>query len=223
MFIKTIQLFFFLACFSYGFSQQAYRLNAEILTKTRLPDSTFQISKGVIHYDKNIKKIIFDFSFPEKEKVVLFDTLLFKYRAGKLVEKTTSFLIPDQSFFHFILNGNMANFGFDQANFEAKGIEKKKDQVITTWLPPDHIKKYISKVLVATKNKQLYSITVMGSEGKVLNRQILKNYHNINGHDIPYEVLIATYLDDEVMYQVITLDKVILNEAGNNQNYNHAL
>lgn len=223
MFRKTILLLCFAAFFTFGFSQQAYRLSAEILTKTRMPDSTFQISKGTIHYDKNIKKIIFDFTFPEKEKVVLFDTLLFRYQDGKLAEKTTSFLIPNQSFFHFILNGNMANFGFDQALFEAKGIEKKKDMVITTWLPPDHIKKYISKVLVATRNKQLYSITLMGPGEKVLNRQILKNYHLIDGFEIPYEILIATYLDDRVMYQVITLDKVVLNEEGNHSKYNHEL
>lgn len=216
-------LLVFMTGFLPGQAQHAYRLKADILTKTRLPDSTFQVSKGVIHYDQNIKKIIFDFSFPDKEKVVLFDTLMFRYRDGKLLEKTSSFLIPDQSFFHFILNGNLSNYGFDQANFQAKGSEKKKDLVITTWLPPDHIKKYVSKVLVATRNKQLYSITMMGPEEKVLNRQILKDYRLVNGQLIPHEVLMATYLDEQVMYQIITLDHVILNEEANHQHYNHAL
>jgi hypothetical protein len=220
---RILILLFFMSSFLHGQAQHAYRLKADILTKTRLPDSTFQVSKGVIHYDKNIKKIIFDFSFPDKEKVVLFDTLMFRYRDGKLLEKTSSFLIPDQSFFHFILNGNLSNYGFDQANFTAKGSEKKKDLVITTWLPPDHIKKYVSKVLVATRNKQLYSITMMGPEEKVLNRQILKEYRLVNGQMIPHEVLMATYLDEQVMYQVITLDHVILNEEDNHQHYNHAL
>ena len=209
--------------FQLGNAQIAYRLKADILTKTRLPDSTFQISKGIIHYDKNIKKIIFDFTFPEKEKVVLFDTIMSRYRNGEMVERTSSFLIPEQSFFHFMLSGNISNYGFDEANFLAKGIEKKKDMVITTYVPPDNVKAYLSKILVATKNKQLYSITMMGPDGNVLNRQILKKYHVINGLDIPYEILIATYIDDKVMYQVISLDKVVLNEEGHDENYNYEL
>lgn len=218
---KPLILFLLLIVFQMGHAQMAYRLKADILTKTRLPDSTFQISKGVIHYDKNIKKIIFDFSFPEKEKVVLYDTVMFRYREGKLIEKSSSFLIPEQSFFHFMLSGNISNFGFDEANFEAKGIEKKKDMVITTYIPPENVKAYLSKILVATKNKQLYSITMMGPHENVINRQILKNYHIINGLEIPYEILIATYLDEKVMYQVITLDHVVLNEEQNNDSYNY--
>lgn len=220
---KPVLLLLFLIISHLGYTQMAYRLKADILTKTRLPDSTFQVSKGLIHYDQNIKKIIFDFSFPEKEKVVLFDTLMFRYRDGQLIEKTTSFLVPEQSFFHFILSGNLANFGFDQAQFTARGIEKKKDLVITTWLAPEHLKKYLSKVLVATRNKQLYSITMMGPDEKVLNRQILKDYRLVNGQLIPHEVLLATYLDEQVMYQIISLSKVLLNEENNQQLYDHAL
>lgn len=223
MFIKFIFLILFSSILFAANAQYNYRIKANILTKTRLPDSTFQISKGQIHYDQNIKKIIFDFTFPEKEKVVLFDTLMFRFRNDTLVEKNKNFLIPEQSFFHFILSGNLSNFGFDEANFEAKGIEKKKDLIITTWLPPESLEKFISKVLVASKNKQLYSITLMGPEGKILNRQILKDYHLINGVSIPYEVLIATYLDGSAMYQVITLDNVILNEVGNDENYNYEI
>ncbi|MFA9391420.1 MAG: hypothetical protein ACERKD_16545 [Prolixibacteraceae bacterium] len=221
---KKLVLFFLLLLPGLiGNAQMAYRIKADILTKLRLPDSTFQISKGVIHYDKNVKKIIFDFTFPEEEKVVLFDTTMFQYRAGNLMEKTTNFLIPEQSFFHVILSGNSSNYGFKEANFEAKAIEKKKDLVITTYLPPENIKPYLSKIIVATKNKLLYSITMMGPNGNVLNRQILKNYHLINGLEIPYEILIASYFNEKVLYQMISLDNVVLNEENNNESYNHAL
>lgn len=220
---KLALLQILLLAFLLGNAQQAYRLKADILTKTRLPDSTFQISKGVIHYDQNIKKIIFDFTFPEVEKVVLYDTIMARFQNGILKETSKSFLIPEQSFFHFMLSGNISNYGFDEANFEAKGIEKNKDMVITTYLPPENVKPYLSKILVATKNKQLYSITMFDPEGEVINRQILKNYHLIGGMDIPYEILVATYIDDKVMYQVITLDEVVLNEENNDNNYNYEL
>jgi len=221
---NLVSFLFFLSLFNFGYSQYAYRINADILTKTRLPDSTFQISKGKIHYDQNIKKIIFDFTFPEKEKVVLFDTLMYRYSNNKLIGKSRNMLIPNQSYFHFILSGNMSNFGFDKSNFVAKGIEKQKDMIITTWLPPDALKKYISKVLVATKNKQLYSVTLLNGEGNIINRQILKNYKLINGIDVPHEILVATYIEvGKPMYQIITISNVVLNEPGNNHNYDYDL
>lgn len=221
---KTLLLLVILfSCSSIVQAQFAYRLKADIMTKTRLIDSTFQISKGQIHYDQNIKKIIFDFTFPEKEKVVVFDTLMYSFKNGAAPIKAKSLLVPEQSFFQFILSGNMTNYGFDKSNFKIKGSEKSKDMVITTWIPPDALKKIISKVLVATKNKQLYSVTLLDGKEKVINRQILKNYKVINGMDIPHEVLVATYLESGTMYQIITLSNVVINEPGNDKNYNYAL
>ena len=222
--IKRITLLvFFLRLFFSGFSQLAYRISADILTKTRLPDSTFQISKGKIHYDQNFEKIIFDFTFPDVEKIVLFDTLMYQFKDGNLINRSKNFLIPKQSYFQFILSGNISNYGFDNLNFEAKKIEKKKGMIITTWEPPDYVKKYISKILVSTKNKQLYSVTIIGKEEKIINRQILKKYHLINGVDVPYEILVATYLESGTMYQIITLNNVVLNEQGNDQLYDYEL
>jgi hypothetical protein len=198
-------------------------MSADILTKTRLPDSTFQVSKGKLFYDQNYKKIIFDFTFPQKEKIVLFDTIMYTFRADTLYSKSPNLLIPDQSLFHFILKGKMANYGLDQTNFEMKGFEKKNDMVITTWIPPEFLKKIISKVLVATKNKLLYSVTMVDVNGKVMSRQILKNYKLIQGLDIPSEILIATYLERGNIFQIITMDNVVLNEPKNDKKYDHDL
>jgi len=216
-------LFIFLSVGLFGYSQFAYRMAADILTKTRLPDSTFQVSKGKLFYDQNYKKIIFDFTFPQKEKIVLFDTIMYTFRADTLFSKSINLLIPDQSLFHFILKGKMANYGLDQTNFEMKGFEKKNDMVITTWIPPDFLKKMISKVLVATKNKFLYSVTMIDASGKVMSRQILKNYKLIQGIDIPSEILIATYLEKGSIYQIINMDNIILNEPKNDQKYDRDL
>jgi hypothetical protein len=122
------------------FPQFAYRITGDILTKTRMPDSTFQVSKGKMYYDQNYKKIVFDFSFPQKEKVVLVDTTMYIYRADTLYGTARNFLIPEQSFFHYMLSGKMSNYGLEASNFKAKGFEKKKDLVITTWEAPAEIK-----------------------------------------------------------------------------------
>ncbi|MDA3882432.1 MAG: hypothetical protein PF481_04060 [Bacteroidales bacterium] len=219
---KTLFISFFLTFFSLlSFGQYAYRIHADILTKTRMPDSTFQISNGKIHYDKNYQKIIFDFTFPEQEKIVLLDTLMYHFRDDSLVKTSRNMLIPDQSVFHFIMSGNLSNFGFENAGFKATSIDKENDLVITTWIPPDMIKEHISKVLVATKEKQLYSITLFDANKQVMNRQILKKYQWIDNIEVPHEILIATYTDSGTMYQIISLKNVKLNEEGNNQTYNY--
>jgi len=216
---KGLLLFLFLSLGLLGYSQYAYRMRADILTKTRLPDSTFQVSKGKLFYDQNHKKIIFDFTFPQKEKIVLFDTVMYTFRADTLYSRSPNLLIPDQSLFHFILKGKMANYGLDEARFSMKGFEKKGDMVITTWIPPDILKKMISKVLVATKNKLLYSVTMIDSKGKVISRQILKNYKLSQGIDIPTEILIATYLEKGNLYQIINMENVMINEPTNDEKY----
>ncbi len=207
-----------------GFSQMAYRMKADIFTKTRMPDSTFQVSKGKLLYDKNYKKIIFDFSFPQKETIVLFDTIMFTFKGDTLFSKDKNLLIPDQSLFNFILLGKMANYGLEETKFTMKGFEKKNDMVITTWIPPDPLKKFFSKVLIATKNKLLYSITVVNEDGKVINRQILKKYVSQQGIDVPSEILIATYPEKGgSIYQVINMQNIVINEQKNNDLYDKEL
>lgn len=200
-------------------AQMAYRIEADILTKTRLPDSTFQISKGKIFYDKNVKKIIFDFSFPQPEKVVLFDTVAYTFENENLITTSKNLLIPEQSIFHSMLMGSITRYGFDESLFVANGIDKKKDLVITTWLPREGLSSVFSKILVASKNKQLHSITMFDTEGETMNRQILKEYKLIENSEIPHEILLATYTEKGVVYQVITLKNVILNNTVNDSNY----
>ncbi|HOO83400.1 MAG TPA: hypothetical protein PLS94_02460 [Prolixibacteraceae bacterium] len=221
--LKFFLLFLFCWLGLQANAQLAYRLKADILTKTRLVDSTFQVSKGKIFYDMNAKKIVYDFSFPRKEKVVLFDTIMYNYENEKLQNTSTNYLLPEQSIFHFMLTGNLDNFGLYESNFNATKVEKQKDLVVTTWSPPEQLKPLLSKIDIATKKKQIYGITMYNSDGQIINRQILKNYQLVNGLNIPTEVLLATYLTQGTVYQIITLSNVVINEKGNNQIYNHEL
>lgn len=222
--IKVHALGFLILLFNLNaIAQYAYRINADILTKTRLVDSTFQVSKGKMYYDINNKKIIFDFTFPRKEKVVLFDTIMYTFNEQGLQSTNANFIIPQQSIFHFMLTGNMSNFGLQESNFVASNVERKKDMVTTTWTAPPELTSMLSKIIIATINKQLYSITMIDGVDQVINRQILKHYQKFDGIEIPTEILVATYLSSGNMYQIISLSNVKLNETVNNQNYNHEL
>lgn len=223
MYKKHFLLFVFVLAGFVTHAQMAYRMKADILTKSRMPDSTFQVSKGVMYYDQNHKKIIFHLTFPKKEEVVLCDTVMYVFENGALQSKTSNYLVPEQSVFHFMLSGKMANYGLEASSFKAVNVERKKDMVITTWEPPSQLKKLISKILVATQNKKLYSVTMVDGEGTITNRQILKKYQLIDGLDIPTEILIATYFQRNPFYQIINLSNIVINENGNENIYNRKL
>lgn len=220
---KAILFLLFFTTFIQLDAQYAYRFNADILTKTRMVDSTFQVSKGKVYYDMNAKKIVYDLKFPRKEKIVLFDTLMYTFNEQGIPSKVANYLIPEQSVFHFMLTGNLDNFGLYESNFTVTGFEKKKDMVITTWSAPEQLQPVLSKVTIATKGKLIYSITMIDADDKVINRQILKNYQSVNGLNIPTEILLATYLTQGTVYQIITLNNPIVNEQGNDQIYNYEL
>jgi len=148
---------------------------------------------------------------------------MYTFREDTLFLKSKNLLIPDQSLFHFMLSGKMENFGLDEAQFEMKGFEKQKDMVITTWIPPEGLKEIVSKVLIATRNKLLYSVTMLDGKGEVMNRQILKNYQFIQGIEIPSELLIATYAKSGTIYQVINLSNIVINNAQNDKDYDKIL
>ncbi len=220
---KSCLLFALLLISVLGSAQLAYRMNADILTRTRLPDSTFQVSKGKIYYDQNFKKIIFNFTFPRKECVVLSDTTTYQFINDTLASTNTNFLIPEHSYFHYILTGNISNYGFNQSQFVIGNTEKKNGSILTTWYPPQMLEEFLSEIIVETRNKLLYSVTMYNPEGNPMTRQILKKYEIIDGIEIPHEVLVATYLTKGTIYQIITLSNVQLNENGNDQKYNHEL
>lgn len=220
---KAIFLFLLFWISMHSNAQYAYRINADILTKTRLVDSTFQVSKGKVYYDMNTKKIIYDLKFPRKEKIILYDTLMYTYNELGLQSKTLNYLLPEQSIFHFMLTGNLDNYGLYESNFTTTAVEKQKDLVITTWCPPEQLKPILSKIQIATKNKLIYSITMFDGEEQIINRQILKNYQPIGGINVPTEILLATYLSQGTVYQIITLNNLKINERGNDQKYNHEL
>ena len=105
-------------------AQQAFRIEAGISIKEKHPDGREQLIVGDVFYDRNIDKVIYDIKFPEKEKWVIKDTVLFKLVNDRITE---TFPIPPISrltFFNLILTGRIQNFGLNDSGFEIEKVEK---------------------------------------------------------------------------------------------------
>ena len=204
-----------------SYSQNSYRIKADITIKIKNQDSTFQYTKGTVRYDRNIKKVLYDISFPQKETYVSVDTLVYKFQNGKLSSTQGSPLKPEFSIFHFMLNNDISDFGLKNSSYRATNIEKSGDLIITKWTAPALPDFPLGNILVSSKNKRLQSVIIEGKKGEIISRQIFKKFTFINGIEIPTEILAVNYFSGRKTYQIIQFDNVQINESGHDSDYNY--
>lgn len=217
--IAFVSLFIGFNCVAQG----SYRLRADITIKVKNIDSTFQITKGKVFYDQNARKIIYDISFHSKQLFVTNDTLLYCYLNDTLHSVTYSPLKPEFSVFHFILNGQLADFGLCNSYFSILNVEKVNDLIVTTWSPPAGVDSPIGEIHISTKDKKLHTTLIHNSDGELLSRQIFKKYEYHNGANIPKEILSISYIRGLKMYQIIEFSNIALNEDGNENIYDYPI
>ena len=216
----------FLFCIFYltiigSYSQSSYRIKADITIKIKNQDSTFQYTKGTVRYDRNIKKVLYNISFPQKETYVSVDTLVYRFQNGKLISTQGSPLKPEFSIFHFMLNNDISDFGLKNSSYRATNIEKSGDLIITKWTAPALPDFPLGNILVSSKNKRLQSVIIEGKKGEIISRQIFKKFTFINSVEIPTEILAVNYFSGRKTYQIIQFDNVQINESGHDSDYNY--
>lgn len=219
--MAKIFLFIFFFCFSFpeGHSQSFFRFKAEITIKVKNQQGTFQYTKGTVRYDRNIKKVLYNISFPQKEFYVSADTTIYKYQNDKLISVQSNPLKPEFSIFHFILNNDLSDFGLKNSSFSITSTEKSDDLIITKWAPPAIPDFPVGNILVSSKEKRLHSVLIHNNKGELLTRQIYKKYTFVNGVEIPTEILSVNYVADVKTFQIILFDKVQINEQGHDSEY----
>jgi hypothetical protein len=211
----------FLFLFSFfGFSQDSYRFKADIIMKVKNSDSSYQYTRGSVFYDRNFKKIIYKTTFPQKELYVSIDTLVYRYAENKLISTVSNVLKPEYSIYQFILNNDIADFGLKKSGFVVASVERAGDQILTKWIPPQGNSSMFGTILISSKNKRLNSVLIHNSKKVLVYRQIYKNYQSIKGVEIPTEILSITYIGDLKQYQIIEFRNVLINEPGNDADYN---
>jgi hypothetical protein len=220
---NTSVLIIFLFLSLVGYCQTTYRFKSEITIKVKNQQGAIQYTKGTVRYDKNIKKLLFHISFPQKEFYVSSDTIICKYQNNKLLSIQSNPLKPEFSIFHFILNNDLSDFGLKNSNFSITNIEKSNDLIITKWSPPAIPNFPLGNILVSSKNKRLQSVLIYNQKGELLNRQIYKKYSFVNGVEIPSEILSVSDIAGVKTYQIIEFDKIQINEQGNDPEYDFQL
>ena len=221
--MRFIYFFVLLFLFSSAEAQDYYRFKSDFVIKSKTPEGKQQLTVGKVYYDKNIKKIIFKISFPEKEIWVQKDTTLYKIVDNSVVDKQNTPNITEFTVYHLILNGNLADYGLKNTKFKITDVEKAGKNIISTWEPPDELKDKIGPILMQNTNQQLTGIVFQNTEGEVISRQFLRNYIRIKGLSVPQEIINEAHIDGKKYYEITDFSNTVINEFTDDQNYDYKI
>jgi len=219
--IRIFTVFLFLVLFQTAvFSQDYFRIKADFTVKISKSDGTRNLTRGVVYYDKNIRELIYDISFPEKETWVSRDTSLLKIRDGKVYEKMSIPSINEFTIFHLALNSMLNDFGLKNSPFKIQKVEKKGDLTLSYWNIPEQASTLMDFVVVARNGNRLESVVIMADEQKVLSKQFFRNYTKVKAFEFPTQIVQILYdTQNRENYQLTEFKNLVVNETGNNESY----
>lgn len=202
-------------------SQHFYRIESDISIKTRVQGGQGSLTLGRVYYDKTIEKLVYDIRFPEREIWVLRDSLSLIYRNDNLHNSETVNPFTATTIFHKCLEGSLSDFGLRNTLYRIEKVEKEDNMVITTWIPPSR-SPGMGQVITSTVDNNLYGVIIKNPAGDILSRQLFANYRTVGGLKVPSEITQVIYRNEDEVYQVITLDNIIINNFGNENLYNYS-
>ena len=216
-----------LLLFSFSFlrveSQIFFRLKADFMIKAKSPTGEQQLTVGKIYYDKNVKQIFYEISFPEKEIWVQKDTVLYKINNSKIVSKQQIPTMIEFTIYHLVLNGNLVDYGLKNSKFKIKKVEKSEGEVISTWEPPPDLKKISGDVIISNVNQQLNGIVFKNNAGEIVSRQFFRNYIKVKGLSFPQEIIKENYINGLKAYELTTYSNILINDLSGEYKYDYKI
>jgi len=201
--------------------QLFFRIRTDFTIKAKSANGDQQLTVGVIYYDRNIRQIVYDISFPEKEIWVQKDTVLFKIVNSSVVSRQKIPTGIDFSIYNLALNGTLNDYGLHKTNFKIRKVEKSENGVISTWHPPSQAKKYIGDILLSVVNQQLDGIVFLDVKGEVLSRQFFRSYIKVKGLSFPQEIIKESYSNGQKDIELTTFTNILVNDLNNENKYNY--
>lgn len=203
--------------------QYYFRIRADFVIKAKSSTGEQQLTVGKLFYDKNIKQIVYEISFPEKEIWVQKDTVLYEIINSKVTKRQRIPTGLEFSVYNLALNGNLIDYGLKKTNFKIKKVEKNDKNIISTWEPPAESKKYIGDILLSVVNQQLDGIIFKSITGEILSRQFFRVYVKIKGLPFPTEVFKETYINGQKNIELTTFTNILINDLSGEKTYEYKI
>ena len=199
--------------------QLFFRIKTDFMIKAKSPTGEQQLTVGKLYYDKNVKQIVYDVSFPEKEIWVQRDTVLYKIVNSKIIGKQRIPAGIEFSIYNLVLNGTLNDYGLKKTKFTLRKVEKSDNNVISTWEPPQELKKYFGDILLSNVDQKLNGIVFKNTAGEVVSRQFFRNYIKVNGLSFPQEIYRENYINGQKDIELTTFTNIIVNDLSGENIY----
>lgn len=210
----------FIAFHYFSYSQDYFRIKADFTVKISNSNGVKNLTRGTVYYDKNIKDLIYDITFPKNERWISRDTSLYKFRNDTLTERVTIPSINEFTLFHLALNADLNDFGLKNSIYAISKVEKKGDLVLSYWKIPKQVPIMIDNVVIAKKNNRLESVIMVGDQQKILSKQFFKNYTKIDAFEFPQQIIQILYNSSgKEDYQVTEFHNLKVNDMSNDELY----
>lgn len=201
-------------------SQDYFRLEADITVKINNSDGVKSLTKGKVYYDKHIKVLVYDLTFPRNEKWISRDTSLLIYSENKLVRRTSIPYIGEFTIFHLALNSQLNDYGLKKSSFSINKVEKQGELVLSYWKIPKPLNVLVDIVVVAKSGNRLESVVILGKNQEILSKQFFRDYIKIDAFEFPQQIIQILYdTSGEESYQVTEFANIRLNEMKNDRLY----
>jgi hypothetical protein len=221
--IKYILILFFPFSLIQVNPQFFFRIKTDFVIKAKSATGEQQLTVGKLFYDKNIKQIVYEISFPEKEVWIQKDTILYKIVNSKVIGKQRIPAGLEFSVYNLALNGNLTDFGLNKTKFKIKKVEKGDNSVISTWEPPPESKKYFGDILLSIVNQQLAGIVFKNSTGEIVSRQFFRNYIKVKGLFFPQEVIRENYINGQKNIELTNFSNILINDLSGENEYDYKI
>jgi outer membrane lipoprotein-sorting protein len=215
---RYILIVVFLLPISLLFGQNFYRVCGDYSIKSKGKENA-QLIIGRFYYDANQKQIIHSNTFPEFEKWVTSDTSLYKVVNNEVVERQTIPNLTQFSMYHLVLSNKLNDFGLGGSFYSIDNVKKENGLVISTWKPKSRLKKIYGRILISTKDNNLFGVVFYNSEDKIVKKQFFEEYQMYNGLSFPGRVVDITYTDEGELYQVTTYKNIQVNSTYEDSEY----
>ena len=204
-------------------SQHYFRIAADMTIKSKSSGGNQAIAIGKVYFDRNNKRVVYQINFPEEVTWLTTDSLTYIIKNDSVVSRDFSFGMAQFSIFNLALNNELSDFGLRNSSYSIENVERDDDLVITTWAPVDDMKDELGRIKVATRNKKLFGVVFLDTEGNPLRKQFFEDYLSISGLAFPGKIVEIGFEDGHESYQVINFKDIIIDELENNRFYNYSL
>ena len=217
--LKFLFLFIFPLSIIQVEPQLFFRIKTDFMIKAKSSTGEQRLTVGKIFYDKNIKQIVYDVSFPEKEIWIQRDTILYKIINSKVIGKQRIPAGIEFSIYNLVLNGNLNDYGLKKTKFTIRKVEKNDSSVISTWEPPLEFKKYFGDILLSIVDQKLNGIVFKNNAGEIVSRQFFRNYKKVNGLSFPQEIYRENYVNGQKDIELTTFTNILVNDLSGENKY----